>query len=110
MANKSQRPKQRKTSAKQSPEEVAEQRIEAARRSGARTLDLSGLKLTKLPESVGQLSQLRVLNVSRNQLTALPESVGQLSQLQELSVSANQLTALPESVGQLSQLRVLNVP
>ena len=49
---------------------IAEQKIEEARRSGARQLDLSGdhdqkkLKLTELPESLGQLTQLQELNLS----------------------------------------------
>ena len=87
----------------------AEKRIEAARRSGAKELDLIGIKLTELPESVEQLTQLRSLNLSYNQLTALLESLGQLTQLQSLDLSSNQLTALPESLGQLTQLQSLDL-
>ena len=68
---------------------AAEKKIEAARRSGAKELDLSNswgaegsAKLTELPESLGQLSQLQSLDLFNNQLTALPESLDQLSQLQ----------------------------
>jgi len=56
MASKS---RQKKTRAKQSPEAIAEQQITTARLSDALILDLSGLKLTSLPESVGQLTQLQ---------------------------------------------------
>jgi Leucine-rich repeat (LRR) protein len=94
---------------------IAEKKIEAAGRSGAKMLNLSGdyddkgPKLTELPESLGQLTQLQTLNLFDNQLTALPESLGQLTQLQSLNLSRNQLTALPESLGKLTQLQTLNL-
>ena len=61
--------------------QLAEQKIEAARKSGVTELDLSNgydekkPKLTELPESLAQLTQLQSLNLSDNQLTALPESL-----------------------------------
>ena len=89
----------------------AEQKIEAARRSGAKKLDLSvdfgrpdSEGLIELPESLGQLTQLHSLDLFDNQLTALPEWLGELTQLEELDVSSNQLTALPQSLSQLTQL------
>jgi len=93
----------------------AEQKIEEARRSGATELDLRGgydqktYKLTELPESLGQLTQLQSLDLSNNQLTALPEWLGQLTQLQSLSLYDNRLTALPEWLGQLTQLQSLSL-
>ena len=85
----------------------AEKKIEDALRSGATELDLGGMKLTALPESLGQLTQLQTLHLTGNQLTALPEWLGQLTQLQTLHLSVNQLTALPEWLGQLTQLQEL---
>ena len=84
-------------------------RIEEARKSKATELDLSGERLSQLPESLWQLSQLQVLYLNGNQLTAVPEALGQLSQLQWLSLSGNQLTAVPEALGQLSQLEELDL-
>ena len=42
----------------QTPEEIAKERIEEARRTGATYLSLSGLNLTRLPPEIGQLTQL----------------------------------------------------
>ncbi len=85
----------------------AEQEIEAARRSGAKELDLSGMNLTELPGSLGQLTQLERLHLGFNQLTTLPESLGQLTKLKELYLLSNQLTTLPKSLGRLTQLKDL---
>jgi internalin A len=72
-------------------------------------LDLSGLKLSTLPEAIGQLSQLLKLDLSGNQLSWLPEVIGQLSRLQVLDLSHNQLSTLPEAIGRLSQLQKLSL-
>jgi internalin A len=87
----------------------AEEKIATALRRGATGLDLRQLRLTDLPESLGQLTQLQTLDLYKNQLTALPESLGQLTQLQWLDLSDNQLTALPEWLGQLMQLQWLSL-
>jgi C-terminal of Roc, COR, domain/Ras of Complex, Roc, domain of DAPkinase/Leucine rich repeat len=87
----------------------AQQHIEHARQGGARTLDLRGLKLRKLPEAIVSLTQLRQLNLSGNQLRELPEAIGYLTQLQVLYLYNNQLWKLPEAIVSLTQLRVLDL-
>ena len=94
----------------------AEQKIEEARRTGATKLDLSNdlgtpdeKKLTELPESLWQLTQLQSLSLSHNNLTAVPDTIGQLIQLQSLNLYGNQLTAVPDAIGQLTQLQSLNL-
>jgi hypothetical protein len=90
---------------------MAEKTIAVARQTGWKKLVLSpriGLpKLTELPESLVQLTQLKSLDLSGNQLTALPTSLSQLTQLESLDLSRNQLRMLPESLCQLAQLRHL---
>jgi len=87
----------------------ARERIEWERRVGSRLLDLSGLKLTSVPEAVWQLATLRELNLSGNRLTSVPETLGQLTALQRLDLFSNQLTCVPETLGQLTALRELDL-
>ena len=46
----------------------ARRRIEQSRQEGAITLDISGLKLTELPEAIASLTQSQVLYLQNNQL------------------------------------------
>jgi hypothetical protein len=94
----------------------AEKKIQAARRSGTKKLDLDcnyaqpdSAKLSELPESLAELTQLRSLNLSGNQLTELPEWLGKLTQLQLLDLGENELSALSDSLRQLTYLRELNL-
>ena len=87
----------------------AEERIEEARRLKATEFHLRGLKLTELPASLGQLTELQSLILSGNQLTYLPEFVTSLTKLETLILSGNQLKSLPESIGQLGGLRSLKL-
>jgi internalin A len=72
-------------------------------------LDLSGMNLFELPESIGQLTNITVLNLSSNQLRYLPESIGQLTNLTSLNLSFNQFNALPESMAPLTNLTSLDL-
>ena len=90
-------------------EEMDEERIENAPGKLARILNLSHRKLSALPESVSECSQLQWLDVSGNQLTSLPKFIGRLSQLQQLYLSSNKLSVLPEYIGQLFQLQELDL-
>ncbi len=94
----------------------AEQKIEEARRTGATELDLSTKydapdeeKLTELPESMWELTQLQSLNLRSNKLAAVPDTIGQLSQLQKLDLSENLLTAVPETICLLIKLQALDI-
>ncbi len=70
-------------------------------------LDLSGLKLDRVPSMVWQLPQLTTLNLSENYLASLPPEIGKLTRLQDLNVSENGLWTLPSEIGQLAELRQL---
>jgi|GEM_PF-3284486 len=66
-----------------------------------------GMKIKRLPESLGQLTELESLFLSENKLQALPNSIGKLKKLQNLYVDSNELKFLPESIGDLTQLENL---
>ncbi len=70
-------------------------------------LDLSGLALVELPESIGLLSGLVVLNLAGNKLRGLPDSFANLKMLNNLDIRRNGFTVLPELLASLN-LRSLN--
>jgi len=82
----------------------AMRRMIEARSNGSISLSLSELRLSSIPEQIGELTALTSLDLSVNQLTTLPESIGGLNALTSLDLSVNQLTALPESIGGLNAL------
>ena len=87
----------------------AERRVRLAIKRRSLSLNLSGLDLIKLPDSLRQLGQLQELDLERNQLTTLPDWLGQLIQLRTLHLGFNELTILPDSLGQLTQLQTLSL-
>jgi hypothetical protein len=87
----------------------AEQLVRQAGAEAATDLDLSGLDLPQLPESLGSLTGLTELYLDDNKLTSLPENLGRFSRLTRLSASGNLLTTLPESIGKLAGLTYLNL-
>ncbi|UOR06315.1 leucine-rich repeat-containing serine/threonine-protein kinase [Hymenobacter aerilatus] len=58
-------------------------------------LNLSGNRLSSLPDDLGQLHKLRVLFCSDNQFTVVPEVLGQLPHLSMVGFKANQIQTLP---------------
>ena len=89
--------------------QIAQERIEAARRTNSVRLNLSSLELTELPPELWTLAHLRVLWLSDNQLAALPPEVGALRQLERLRLDKNALAALPPEFGTLAALRELRL-
>ncbi|AOW13956.1 protein kinase [Hydrogenophaga crassostreae] len=75
--------------------------------AGATRLDLS-CGLTELPKEVFDLAEtLEVLNLSGNRLTGLPDDMGRLNKLKILFGSNNLFTRLPESLGDCAALEVV---
>jgi hypothetical protein len=69
-----------------------------------RWLILTGNHITKLPDSMGQLTKLEKLALAGNQLTELPSSMENCRALALARLSANKLTALPDFLLQLPKL------
>ena len=89
--------------------EEALRKIEDCYENQDETLDLSGLKLEKLPPEIGKLQNLSQLNLHSNPLSALPAEIVQLQNLLQLNLAANQLRVLPAEVVQLQNLSQLNL-
>ncbi|MHB8778705.1 MAG: leucine-rich repeat domain-containing protein, partial [Anaerolineales bacterium] len=94
----------------------AEKKIEEALKSGATELNFGGKrnapseeKLSELPESLQNCTQLTLLSIHNKKLTKLPRWLGKLEQLQHLDITNNKLTMLPESIGNLKQLKYLSL-
>ncbi len=82
----------------------AEKRIQKALCSGLTELNLSGLGLRKIPESIAQLHGLMRLSLNQNKLAELPRELAKLSQLTRLSLDHNQLATVPKEIEKLNNL------
>jgi Leucine-rich repeat (LRR) protein len=80
--------------------------LEVALKSPAkvRRLDLSNRQLTRVPPSIGKLSNLTELSLSNNKLTALPPEIGRLTKLTSLAANNNKLKSIPPEIGALVRL------
>ncbi|XP_077240134.1 putative disease resistance protein RGA3 [Tasmannia lanceolata] len=75
-----------------------------------RALDLSGLGIKELPDSICNLKHLRYLDLSANPITSLPESTCSLYNLQTLKLGwCRELLELPKDTGNLINLRHLDL-
>lgn len=72
-------------------------------------LYLPSNKLTRLPDSIGQLRQLTLLDVSNNELEEIPPEIGMCSVLNQLLLFDNRIRELPNEVGLLSHLQMLGI-
>ena len=75
-----------------------------------RVLDLHGLKMKMLPNTIGTLMHLKYLDLSFNDIEVLPSSITRLVTLQTLKLSwCAYLRELPENIQKLVSLRHLHI-
>ncbi|KAJ0982021.1 hypothetical protein J5N97_010276 [Dioscorea zingiberensis] len=72
-----------------------------------RTLDLAGLRIDKLPDSIGDLKYLRFLDLSESTVNTLPKSFHRLYHLMYLDLSKCKFDSLPKDLSELVNLRHL---
>jgi len=72
-------------------------------------LNLCGLKLTDLPNSIGDLKELTHLNLRSNLLKNLPKSFQNIINLRELHLNLNNFTSLPDCLENLKYLHYLSL-
>jgi len=87
----------------------AAQRITKVQKLNLTSLDLTGLKLTKIPRKVFTLKQLKQLTLRQNQLSEIPKEIVYLPNLHYLDISHNQLSHLPFQMKDLALLKYLNL-
>lgn len=63
----------------------------------------------RIPETIGNLTDLEELNLNSNKIIYLPESIGKLTNLINLNLANNRLEKLPETFGNLINLEILNL-
>ncbi|XP_078605300.1 uncharacterized protein LOC144878523 [Branchiostoma floridae x Branchiostoma japonicum] len=91
-------------------DETEEQIIKTRKNDdGLLELDLSGRKMSSLPDQVFQQNDIQVLNFQRNIIKVIPMDIGLLFQLRYLDISCNKLSHLPDSISSLSNLEELNI-
>ncbi|XP_075682112.1 leucine-rich repeat-containing protein 69 isoform X2 [Rhinoderma darwinii] len=78
-------------------------------RGKARTLNLNGKRLQRVPRAVGSLTQLTSLHLKSNSLCQLPEEVIALSNLTVLNLGNNQFAKVPEELEYLHSLQILHM-
>lgn len=70
---------------------------------------LKAYDFKKLPESIGELTELEYLNLKLTQVDKLPVSIGNLTKLKYLYASSIPLTSLPENIGCCESLVILDL-
>lgn len=84
--------------------------LRAGQLAGATRLDLRGCSLQALPpEVLGLADTLQVLDVSGNRLSSLPDSLAGLHRLHTLFASDNRFTTLPAVLGRCPALDTLGL-
>ena len=93
----------------QTPEQIALERIRQADETKAKTLDLSDLGLTALPDDVWELTHLKELDIQDNQVAILSPEIGKMRELVKLDLDRNKLTTLPHDLWELPALKKLRI-
>ena len=74
-----------------------------------KAINLRKSDIAALPEQIGELHNLEELDVSLTGISKLPDSIGNLSCLKKLNLGGTRLAHLPEGVGELHNLEELDV-
>ncbi|MBI5355454.1 MAG: hypothetical protein HZB68_03285 [Candidatus Aenigmarchaeota archaeon] len=67
--------------------------------------NISGKGLEKIPDVIGDLSNLRYLSLAGNDLSSIPKSIGNLHDLRYLYLHGNDIKSIPSSVENLRNIR-----
>jgi len=68
-------------------------------------LNLRGKKLKKLPNNIGNLTNLQRFVCSFNEISEIPDNIGNLTNLQYFNCHRNKISKIPDTVGNLTNLQ-----
>lgn len=86
-----------------------EEKIESVKNSQGEILELNGIELSEIPQSIFKLKNLKILRLRKNKIKCIPDEISSLSSLVELNLIDNELTSIPVSLFQLKNLQVLHL-
>jgi len=86
------------------PEILFSKKLVHLKNINARFLDLN-----ELSPQIGQIQLLEYLDITGNKISSLPEEIGLLSNLKNLRLSQNNLTTLPDSLLNCTKLTTLHI-
>lgn len=67
-------------------------------------------RLNKLPDWIGELTELWIIDIRGNAVSVIPDSLCNLTKLYKLDISYNKaISELPKNIGNLSSLKELNI-
>jgi hypothetical protein len=72
-------------------------------------LNLSGLKLPKLPNELNKFKNTVDFNANEVGLTEIPSTIGDMDNLEFLLLRGNKIKSLPDTIGKLKNIRILNL-
>ncbi len=73
------------------------------------SIDLFNAGLASLPESVGNLKKLKRISMKRGSMKKVPESIGELKNLEVFKCVDCNIESLPSTMGRMRNLRLLNL-
>lgn len=73
------------------------------------TLDLNGMSIKQLPDSIGTFTHVKNLILGDNHLKNLNENIGNLTKLEILDVSFNELDSLPTFTNNKHNIKELSI-
>ena len=74
-----------------------------------KTIDAIFTDFEQFPEAIRRITGLRVLKMSSGRLRRLPDWIGELTELEHLELRETEITALPESFRNLVKLKLLTI-
>jgi small GTP-binding protein len=84
-------------------------RIDACEAQGGNSLDLSNLRLSKIPPQIEKLTSLKSLILYNNAFEVFPHEIIKLQNLTKLEMGRNFLTELPIEIRDLKNLKSLSI-